>query len=96
VHIQAYLDSIPGLTSNVNIEHVIVTSEDSLGAIPDGSVDAVVATFVLCSVMRSDLILNEIKRTLAPVNRNKIKESRYRSARNSVYAFLNPAVTGHL
>jgi ubiquinone/menaquinone biosynthesis C-methylase UbiE len=70
VYIHAYLDSNRGLTSNVNIERVIVSSEDHLEAIPDSNVDAVVATFVLCSVTRINLILTEIKRILAPVNRN--------------------------
>lgn len=70
VYIHAYLDSNPGLTRNVSIERVIVSSEDRLEAIPDSSVDAVVATFVLCSVTRISLILSEIKRILAPVNRN--------------------------
>jgi ubiquinone/menaquinone biosynthesis C-methylase UbiE len=70
MYIHAYLDSNPGLTSNVNIERVIVSCEDHLEAIPRSSVDAVVATFVLCSVTRINLILTEIKRILAPVNRN--------------------------
>ncbi|PNF13780.1 hypothetical protein B7P43_G12431 [Cryptotermes secundus] len=66
VYIHAYLNSNPGLTSKVNIERVILSSEDRLEAIPDSSVDAVVATFVLCSVTRINLILSEIKRILAP------------------------------
>lgn len=70
VYLQAYLDSNPGLTRSVNIERVIVFSEDNLEPIPDNSVDAVVATFVLCSVTRVSLVLSEIKRILAPVNGN--------------------------
>jgi ubiquinone/menaquinone biosynthesis C-methylase UbiE len=70
VCIQAYLDSNPGLASSVNIERVIVSPEDNLEVIPDSSIDAVVATFVLCSVMRVNLVLSEIKRILTPVNRN--------------------------
>jgi ubiquinone/menaquinone biosynthesis C-methylase UbiE len=70
VYIQTYLDSNPDLTSSVNIERVVVSSEGNLEAIPDGSVDAVVATFVLCSVARVNLVLSEIKRILTAVNRN--------------------------
>jgi ubiquinone/menaquinone biosynthesis C-methylase UbiE len=89
VYIHAYLDSNPGLTSNVNIERVIVSSEYCLEeAIPDSSIDAVVATFVLCSVTSINLILSEIKRILAPVNRNLDI-----GVPLIMYAFLNPMLT---
>jgi ubiquinone/menaquinone biosynthesis C-methylase UbiE len=70
VYIQSYLDSNPALISNMNIERVLMFSEENLEAIPDNSVDAVVGSFILCSVTRVNLVLSEIKRILAPVSRN--------------------------
>lgn len=70
MYIQSYLDSNPGLTNNVNIEDVFVSSEWNLEAVPDNSVDAVVGTFILCSAPNVNLVLSEIKRILAPVSRN--------------------------
>jgi len=54
----------------MNIERVLMFSEENLEAIPDNSVDAVVGSFILCSVTRVNLVLSEIKRILAPVSRN--------------------------
>ncbi|XP_069677979.1 thiol S-methyltransferase TMT1B-like [Periplaneta americana] len=66
VYIQSYLDSNPNLTNNVNLENVFVLSGESLKAISDNSVDAVVGTYVLCTATRVDQLLSEIKRVLTP------------------------------
>lgn len=39
-----------------------------MGMIPDGSVDVVVVTLVLCSVNSIDKVLREILRVLTPVS----------------------------
>jgi ubiquinone/menaquinone biosynthesis C-methylase UbiE len=70
MYIQSYLDLNPGLTNDVSIEHVFVSSEWNLEPISDNSVDAVVGTFILCSAARVNLVLSEIKRILVPVSRN--------------------------
>lgn len=41
---------------------------DEMGMIPDGSVDVVVVTLVLCSVNSIDKVLREILRVLTPVS----------------------------
>lgn len=70
LYIHSYLDSNPGLTNNVSIEDLFVSSEWNLEPIADNSVDAVVGTFILCSADRVNLVLSEIKRILVPVSRN--------------------------
>ncbi|KAJ9593717.1 hypothetical protein L9F63_014765 [Diploptera punctata] len=67
-YLHSYLESNPHLTSSVQIKKVIISSSENLTDVPDNSVDAVVGTFVLCSVTEIDLLLKDIKRVLVPVS----------------------------
>ena len=55
--------------AHVNIAEFVVGKAEDLSAFPDGSIDAVVCTLVLCSVDNVDLCLREIRRVLRPVSR---------------------------
>ena len=68
VYLHSYLKSNPVLTVNVHIDKTIISPLEELTDIPDNSVDAVVGTYVLCSVADVDKILKEIKRVLSHVS----------------------------
>ncbi|XP_071521690.1 thiol S-methyltransferase TMT1A-like [Panulirus ornatus] len=61
-----YYDANRKRFPNINSEDMILTTGDKMDMIPDNSVDAVVITYVLCSVPNIDPVLREVLRVLAP------------------------------
>lgn len=53
---------------SLHLERLVHCSAEDMSEIPDESVDAVVATLVLCSITNVKQVLAEIKRVLAPVS----------------------------
>ncbi|GAB6023507.1 hypothetical protein CHUAL_008284 [Chamberlinius hualienensis] len=77
----------------LTMEKTVVGSGEDLSAIEDNSVDAVVATLVLCSVVDVDKVLKEIHRILKPGGKYYYLEhgigERTRSQK-WIQSFLNP------
>lgn len=61
----AHRDRFP----HVALEKWVVTGGEDLSAVEDGTVDAVVSTFVNCSVDDPKRVLSEVRRVLAPGGR---------------------------
>nr|AUF72233.1 putative methyltransferase-like protein 7A [Apostichopus japonicus] len=67
IHCVKYLQESASATSHVQLLNIIDGSiEDISAEVKDGSVDAVVGTYVLCSVNNTEAAMNEIKRVLKP------------------------------
>ncbi|PIK54302.1 putative methyltransferase-like protein 7A [Apostichopus japonicus] len=67
IHCVKYLQESASAASHVQLLDIIDGSiEDISAEVKDGSVDAVVGTYVLCSVNNTEAALNEIKRVLKP------------------------------
>ncbi|KAF4528476.1 hypothetical protein B566_EDAN013023 [Ephemera danica] len=56
------IDKLPG----ISLEKFYVTDAADMHEIPDGSVDAVVSQYALCSCDKATSVLAEVKRILAP------------------------------
>lgn len=52
--------------TNSDVEVTFVDSRPDVWAIPDGSLDAALCTFTLCTVERPEVVLAEIRRILKP------------------------------
>ncbi|XP_064609018.1 thiol S-methyltransferase TMT1B-like [Liolophura sinensis] len=63
---ESYLKSNISKFSHVKLKEFIIAHGEDLSAIPDSFCDAVVCTFVLCSVEDIDMVLKEVKRVLKP------------------------------
>jgi ubiquinone/menaquinone biosynthesis C-methylase UbiE len=53
---------------SLHLEQLLHCSAENMSDVPDGSIDAVVSTLVLCSVSDVKQVLSEVKRVLAPVS----------------------------
>ncbi|KAK9407166.1 methyltransferase-like 7A [Crotalus adamanteus] len=53
--------------THLQFENFVVGSAENISSVPDGSVDVVVGTLVLCSVNNAQAVLKEILRVLRPV-----------------------------
>ncbi|XP_050696019.1 putative methyltransferase-like protein 7A [Eriocheir sinensis] len=51
---------------NIQSEEILVTTGEEMTSVPDNSVDVVVMTLVLCSVVEVERILQQVRRVLAP------------------------------
>ncbi|XP_076321675.1 thiol S-methyltransferase TMT1B-like isoform X1 [Tachypleus tridentatus] len=51
---------------HIEVEQCVTAMAENMAEIPENSVDAVVSTCVLCSVMKIQDVLHEIKRVLVP------------------------------
>lgn len=66
-HFQKYLQKTMELNTHLQYDSFVVAAAEQLGQVPDGSVDAVVCTLVLCSVTDPGLVLQEARRILREV-----------------------------
>lgn len=69
VHLKRYFETNPDKISNVKVKSLIISETDDLSVIADASVDAVIATLVLCNVNNVAHLLTEIRRILVPVSK---------------------------
>ncbi|XP_039207957.1 methyltransferase-like protein 7A [Crotalus tigris] len=52
--------------THLQFENFVVGSAENISSVPDGSVDVVVSTLVLCSVKNTQAVLKEVLRVLRP------------------------------
>ena len=67
-HFDKYLEKRKQEFRHVVFKEFIIGSAEDLSFIPNNSIDAVICTFVLCSVNDLDMSLNEVKRVLRKVS----------------------------
>ncbi|CAL8335804.1 unnamed protein product [Lota lota] len=65
-HFKKYLEKSISENSHLSFERFVVASGEDMGLIEDESVDAVVATLVLCSVQNTPRTIQEAHRMLKP------------------------------
>lgn len=65
-HFQDYYDTNKCKFPQIKSEEFIVCGGEDMYAVPDCSVDAVVVTWVLCSVRDTSKIMEQVKRVLVP------------------------------